>query len=100
MVMSPVRVNSYLLDGKLYETPQGKRMTGAELERIFAEEENRLNELQKQAVENLTKQEKKEEDTEDNATKSADSDNSTPPKLFLGYVSMVNLPEPFLNGCA
>jgi hypothetical protein len=65
-------------------------MTGAELERIFAEEENRLNELQKQAVENLTNQEKKEEDTEDNAMKSAGSDNSTPPKLFLGYVSMVN----------
>lgn len=74
---------------QLYETPQGKRMTGAELERIFAEEENRLNELQKQAVENLTNQEKKEEDTEDNAMKSAGSDNSTPPKLFLGYVSMV-----------
>ena len=64
-------------------------MTGAELERLFTEEENRLNELQKQAVENLTKAEKKEEDTDDCATKSSGSDNSTPPKLFLGYVSMV-----------
>lgn len=75
---------------QLYETPHGKRITGSDLNKMFQEEEERLQQMEKEMLGGLDEAEKAEEDNkEDKATKSSGKDNSTPPKLFLGYALMV-----------
>lgn len=75
---------------QLYETPQGKRITGRDLDKMFLEEEERLQRIEQEVVGQLDEEEKQEDDNKDDkATKSSGSDNSTPPKLFLGYALMV-----------
>jgi len=75
---------------QLYETPHGKRLTGKELEHLFSQEEDRLQKLEEDLLAGLDSEEKMEEENKDDkATKSSGKDNSTPPKLFLGYAAMV-----------
>lgn len=75
---------------QLYETPHGKRVTGRDLDRMFQDEEERLQRLEQDMLGNLDEAEKQEDDNKDDkATKSSGKDNSTPPKLFLGYAAMV-----------
>ena len=77
---------------QLYETPHGKRITGSDLNKMFQEEEERLQQMEKEMLGGLDEAEKAEEDNkEDKATKSSGKDNSTPPKLFLGYALMVSV---------
>ena len=75
---------------KLHKTPHGKRLTGKELEHLFSQEEDRLQKLEEDLLAGLDSEEKMEEENKDDkATKSSGKDNSTPPKLFLGYAAMV-----------
>merc|ERR1712136_505959 len=53
-------------------------------------EEDRLQKLEEDLLAGLDSEEKMEEENKDDkATKSSGKDNSTPPKLFLGYAAMV-----------
>lgn len=75
---------------QLYETPHGKRITGRDLDKMFADEEERLHQMEQDMLGQLDEEEKQEDDNKDDkATKSSGKDNSTPPKLFLGYAAMV-----------
>ena len=86
---------------QLYETPHGKRITGSDLNKMFQEEEERLQQMEKEMLGGLDEAEKAEEDNkEDKATKSSGKDNSTPPKLFLGYALMVSVIWHFCEQCS
>merc|ERR1719167_1211673 len=75
--------------GQLYATPDGRQYNSDDLIRILEQQEKLLAEQEAEIEANLEKMLKNEDETEDKATKSSGKDNSTPPKLFLGYALMV-----------
>merc|ERR1711917_159502 len=75
--------------GQLYATPDGRQYNSGDLIRILEQQEKHLAEKEAEIEATLEKMLKNEDETEDKATKSSGKDNSTPPKLFLGYALMV-----------
>jgi len=74
---------------QLYENPYGRKFTSNEIRDILDREEKRIEEEEKALQDQLQKEIEGENDANDVATKSSGKDNSTPPKLFLGYALMV-----------
>jgi len=74
---------------QLYEMPGGKRFTSNELRAILDQQAELLAAQESELESNLDKMLKDEDEVEDKATKSSGKNNSTPPKLFLGYALMV-----------
>jgi len=74
---------------QLYEMPNGARYTSKEVQQILDQQEKYLAEKEAELEANCDKLLKNEDETEDKATKASGKDNSTPPKLFLGYALMV-----------
>merc|ERR1712035_4405 len=74
---------------QLYENPYGRKFTSNEIRDILDREEKRIQDEEQALQDTIQKEIEGEDGAEDVATKSSGKDNSTPPKLFLGYALMV-----------
>ena len=77
---TPFRANSWHIGGPYFDVSLQLRILTF-LQRIASAE--------KALEENYENEVREENEVEDKATKSSGRDNSTPPKLFLSYVTMV-----------
>lgn len=74
---------------QLYENPYGRKFTSNEIRDILDREEKRIQDEEQALQDTIQKEIEGEDGAEDVAYKSSGKDNSTPPKLFLGYALMV-----------